>query len=127
MDKVTERMWEVEKLNDNLYDIVIIETPRKWNFVSEAYSQANANLIVTAVNACKSINPDNPLLVAESIEKAFRFLNKVYTEKCMRPIEGAEIPFEWSISEKTITELRTLMFDAGLCNNPINLNRDTPL
>ena len=29
--------------------------------------EANANLIVAAVNACKKLNPDNPMAVAEGI------------------------------------------------------------
>ena len=39
-------------------------------------TEANANLIVSAVNKCKEINPDNPQAVAESIEDVFKALNK---------------------------------------------------
>lgn len=35
---------------------------------------ANANLIVTAVNACKEINPDNPQVVAERIKDMYEAL-----------------------------------------------------
>ena len=34
----------------------------------EATHIANARLIVSAVNACKAINPENPMVVAESIK-----------------------------------------------------------
>jgi len=34
---------------------------------TEEEAEANANLIVSAVRACKEINPDNPQAVAESI------------------------------------------------------------
>ena len=36
--------------------------------VSEAEITANARLIVSAVNACQKVNPENPQAVAESIE-----------------------------------------------------------
>jgi len=37
----------------------------------------NAELIVTAVNACKRLNPDNPLVVAESIGEMCNLLEQL--------------------------------------------------
>lgn len=37
----------------------------------------NANLIVSAVNACISINPDNPQAVAESIKEMYEALKEL--------------------------------------------------
>ncbi len=42
-------------------------------------ASANANLIVSCVNACKSVNPDNPQAVAESIKEMYEAL-KHYRE-----------------------------------------------
>ena len=39
--------------------------------------KANANLIVTAVNACKQINPDNPQSVAEAIGDMYKALKEL--------------------------------------------------
>ena len=37
---------------------------------------ANANIIVTAVNECQRVNPDNPQAVAESINDMYEALKK---------------------------------------------------
>lgn len=41
-------------------------------------NDANANLIVTAVNACQSVNPDNPLAAAESIKDMYEALKALW-------------------------------------------------
>ncbi len=38
------------------------------------YSEANAHLIATAVNACQAVNPNNPQAVAESIKELYEAL-----------------------------------------------------
>ena len=76
--------------------------------------KADAELIVALQNAAYEINPDNPMAVAKNLKQAFRLLHQLYSEKCMRDLEGGDIPFEWAISEKTMTTLRTLLFDTGL-------------
>jgi len=46
-------------------------------------AEANANIIVTAINACQEVNPDNPMAVAESIKdmyEAFRQLKNYPAE-----------------------------------------------
>ena len=48
------------------------------NFLSgEDEGEANADLIVSAVNACISINPDNPQAVAESIKDMYEALTQL--------------------------------------------------
>lgn len=42
--------------------------------------KANAYLIVTAVNACASVNRDNPMAVAESIRETYEALEKIVAE-----------------------------------------------
>jgi len=37
-------------------------------------AEANAHLIVTAINACASVNPDNPQAVAEAIRSMYEAL-----------------------------------------------------
>lgn len=41
----------------------------------------DAELILTAVNACKDINPDNPLKVAIGLPKLFKVLESVINDK----------------------------------------------
>ena len=40
-------------------------------------SLSNARIIVTAVNACKEINPDNPQEVAESIGEMYQWIKEL--------------------------------------------------
>lgn len=39
--------------------------------------EANARLIVATVNACIKLNPNNPMAVAQSIEKMYEALHKI--------------------------------------------------
>ena len=39
--------------------------------------RANAHLIAAAVNACASVNPDNPMAVAESIKDMYEALGEL--------------------------------------------------
>lgn len=39
--------------------------------------EANAHLIAAAVNACQSVNPDNPQAVAESIKDMYEVLETI--------------------------------------------------
>jgi hypothetical protein len=81
---VTKGMWKVECLGSEGYQIrrdntgiraPQMKTELKERLVKIVYSmegefqeqRENAELIVTAVNQCKSINPDNPQAVAEQI------------------------------------------------------------
>jgi len=40
-------------------------------------NEANAHLIVTAVNACIKVNPDNPMAIAESIADMYEALRNL--------------------------------------------------
>jgi len=51
--------WEVLFAQDEMYYITT-----SGNDAAFAYDKKSADLIVTAVNACKAINPDNPLNAA---------------------------------------------------------------
>ena len=42
--------------------------------------EANARLITAAVNACASVNPDNPMAVAESIKDMYEALKVALNE-----------------------------------------------
>ena len=69
--------WEVQQgamtklfsVNVGSYRIAHIQVGRSEN-EERSYNEekANANLIVSAVNSCISMNPDNPMAVAEGIE-----------------------------------------------------------
>jgi len=77
---VTKGQWEVKGLGifkkDSAEDeLGIICLCQIDNSPEEAI--ANAYLIVSAVNACKEINPDNPQAAAESIQYAFETIKEV--------------------------------------------------
>jgi len=59
--------------------------------IGQIDSHFNGDLIVTAVNMCKSINPDNPQAVAESIELAFEKLDEMARELCSNCKEMTEL------------------------------------
>ena len=66
-------------------------------------SKANAQIIVTAVNQCKGVNPDNPQAVAESIVEAFEAL-KYLVDEGTKALEvhgwhGTKIDWERIVSE----------------------------
>jgi len=74
--------WPYRTVNIGTETIAICpaqDTERNHNpNVKEA--EANAHLIVTAVNACQSVNRDNPLAVAESIEDLYEALKVAHRE-----------------------------------------------
>ena len=47
----------------------------------ETESDANARLIAAAVNACASVNPDNPMAVAESVKDMYEALKRLVREQ----------------------------------------------
>ncbi len=63
--------WVIKVKEDDVKSRVIATTP-----YSQKYNdhEANANLIVTAVNGCASVNPKNPQAVAESIKDMYEAL-----------------------------------------------------
>lgn len=67
--------WEVEE--NNYIKPYHYRLENENNIYAAVYSKDNANLIVTAVNQCIELNPDNPQAVAEQIGEAFGLLNKI--------------------------------------------------
>ena len=62
--------WEVSEQNlDESYTIYYPSNP-----IADCYEQDNAELIVKMQNACVSINPEHPELVAENIERMYQVL-----------------------------------------------------
>jgi hypothetical protein len=77
----TSEKWEargrvVYKQSSN-YEI--LEVPIL-SWMQQGEAEADTQLIVAAVNACISVNPDNPLAVAKSIQKMYDTL-KLYQER----------------------------------------------
>jgi len=75
----------------------------KENFIDcgmDFNSEANANLIISAVNACIEINPDNPMAVALSIKDMYEKLKALgITNKLMVLIDG-----EWLEASKELID-----------------------
>jgi len=73
--------WEVNKVNTfeekEVYAIHTYPEPTRIQRVADVFMEANANLIAAAVNACASVNPDNPMAVAESINDMYEALSEL--------------------------------------------------
>ena len=70
MANFTKGKWEVTKhppLDNWVIDINPNDLLNKINIAHCYGSEADANLMAVAVNACAKVNPDNPQAVAESI------------------------------------------------------------
>lgn len=65
--------WHIEKLAISKQPAI---RDKEDNFVAAGMTEYAACLIVTAVNACQHINPDNPQAVAESITKLYEALRE---------------------------------------------------
>lgn len=83
-DTININKWEVNEAASNSYDIInhgLNNT--RINVITQdyrhSYSKAKdtAELIVAAVNACKDINPDNPLNAAKVLPELFHILLRV--------------------------------------------------
>ena len=63
------RSWPYRTINVGTETIAICpaQDPDRDHKPNEGEMMANAHLIITAVNACKKVNPDDPLAVAKSI------------------------------------------------------------
>jgi len=73
---ITKGEWkvEVDEYDGTINIATETQNIAKMCFDDQHTLKANANLIVTAVNACKKINPDNPQAAAESIEDMYEAL-----------------------------------------------------
>ncbi len=94
----TKGKWTINTVKPPLYNRnrheIYADNINPENFVCgmDVYSEKdgnNAMLIVAAVNACQSVNPENPLAVAESIKDMYEALNHIVSEgtRCLG-IEG---------------------------------------
>jgi len=75
--------------------IIMALTP---HFMPFEEAEANAHLIAAAVNACASVNPDNPQAVAESIEEMYEALKKLPSRKSLledAAYTGGDVPKKW--------------------------------
>ncbi len=75
---VTEGKWEKEGNRITVSGsgvIAICPSPTTSDGIMEFI--ANTKLIVSAVNACKSVNQDNPQAVAESIKEMYEALGTI--------------------------------------------------
>lgn len=71
--------------------------------VASRLNKANANIIVAAVNACKVINPDNPIAVAESIKDTHETLKAIVDKRMeCHETEAAYIPPEMELAYKVL-------------------------
>lgn len=98
MDKVTEGKWQFySDIHENgLHEVVIYQVPETGDDFTQGIAnmetvigngdgietESNAKIIVTAVNACKSINPEHPELAANEIENMHTSLKEV--RMCLR-------------------------------------------
>ena len=71
----TSTLFEV-KLGD--YTIADCCTNNRPPNIRMVEVEANAHLIAAAVNACQSVNQDNPMAVAESIKDMYELLKELY-------------------------------------------------
>jgi len=67
--------WNIKQNTFNTYQNYTIREGAR--YVGECDRLQDTKLIVTAVNSCKSINKDNPQVVAESIEEMCRLVKLV--------------------------------------------------
>ncbi len=85
MTEYTKGEWKVRNYTteDGEFDVCVINRgldamiARVGGLTAIKEAKANAHLIVAAINACISVNPDNPLAVAESIKPMYEAL-KLY-------------------------------------------------
>jgi len=88
--KPTTGMWKLQKLEYHHNDYenwktfairssqnVCLATVGEVDRYCESENEANAELIVTAVNQCKAINAEHPECVAKNIEKMWQFIKMI--------------------------------------------------
>ncbi len=82
-----------------------VDTGDNWFIDCGLEGEANAHLIVAAVNACASVNPDNPQTVAESINnmyEALKGVNTLYAEYYQ--LKPEPLTPEWELVQKVVRE-----------------------
>lgn len=76
MNNVTKEEWKIMEKDPLFYDIGNGGDRTALVPIVTANAEANANLIVTCVNACKAISPDDPQRVAENIKGMYEALKE---------------------------------------------------
>lgn len=96
----TRGKWQKEKNMTGAYNITS-EHKDNLNFIAEVYRHFNAKLICSAVNACISINPENPQAAADGMEEVIKSLKGV--SWCLRnqDIKGG---INWKQVEQDINQ-----------------------
>jgi len=91
---VTKGSWdEIYERELATHHIYASEEKKSNIWLAEMESGADAKMIVTAVNACKAINPENPQAAAEAYEDVFKALEGVIAERmACHELESAYIP-----------------------------------
>ena len=72
---ITKRDWTV-KVNPKGYGYDVVEGKHR---IADQLTEANAHLIVSAVNACREVNPNNPQAAAEAIKPMYEALKEITT------------------------------------------------
>lgn len=107
--KYTKGKWDVYQ--DNMAQITSVVSEDGVGFFHKTIATMNrqennyestAKLITTAVNACISVNPENPLAVAESIKDMYEALKDMH-----KALTVSDIPLV-SIMQK-YKQLRTVL------------------
>lgn len=96
MSSYTKGDWKFNMLNDLGVEgdsESICHITRRVNI---AESEANAHLIVSAVNACIKLNPDNPLAVADSITELYEALK--LTKDNLQTLSDAALHYKKTFS-----------------------------
>ncbi len=79
-----------DALTNDAYNIEVKHTGHEkvYTEIAVVYHSQDARLIVSAVNACVSVNPDNPQTVAESIKDMYEALKAIYQDVDLQNIDG---------------------------------------
>ena len=88
----TKREWRVAETSP-ISSLVFIK--QQDGIIAEA-SPYYAPLIVTAVNGCQAVNPNNPIVVAESIQDMYAALKELVSEyNVSLPLGDCDYPEYW--------------------------------
>ena len=81
MINYTKGEWKVTYLPQTKQPIVVNESG---DLIAAGLGGENAQLIVTAVNACIKVNPGNPLAVAESISDLYEACRAIISSETIK-------------------------------------------
>ncbi len=81
----TKGEWKVSPVNFHVF------LPNVGAVADCFENETNARLIAAAVNACQSVNPDNPLAVADNIKEMYEALKRIASCKSIVPGDVVDI------------------------------------